>query len=265
MTDDPAFDDLWTTLGDEWGGVRLHSLCSRQGSGDDPPVIFLPGLGTSSRTVVPTARLLLDGRRLFLLDLPGLGESERAQVPDMAAYGRIVASWLEALGIRRTSVVGHSFGAQVAVELAMRHRDLVGHLALVSLTVDPDARTMPQQFARLLLDATREPPKLLGLLAGDYLRAGVPQLFAIGRIALRDRVEAKLPSTRASTLFVCGGRDPLVPRRWAEQMASLAPLSKLVVIPDATHAVPYDAPVELARELQGFLPRRQVAASAPTG
>jgi len=61
---------------------------------------------------------------------------------------------------------------------------------------------------------------------------------------------------------VRGGRDPLVPAAWAEEICRLVPDADLVVIPRATHAVPYSAPVELAGELQTFLAGSAVGSSA---
>jgi pimeloyl-ACP methyl ester carboxylesterase len=75
----------------------------------------------------------------------------------------------------------------------------------------------------------------------------------LGRIAIRDRVEAKLPSIDAPTLLVRGARDPSVSDRWAKQMASLLPRAKLVTIPNGTHAVQYQSAGAVGRALEEFL------------
>ena len=76
----------------------------------------------------------------------------------------------------------------------------------------------------------------------------------LGRIAIRDRVEAKLSfHWSAATPLVRGTRDPLVPDRWAKQMASLLPQSKLVTIPNGTHVVQYQSAGAVAQALNKFL------------
>jgi 2-hydroxy-6-oxonona-2,4-dienedioate hydrolase len=259
MIERREFESLCTEVERDSVSLRIHSLCSRGEPGKDSPVVLVPGQGASGVSMLPTARLLPRERDVLVVDPPGHGKSDRPRgALSLSSYAAIMAAWLEALDLKQAVWVGHSFGAQVLVELAIERPDIVDRLALISLTVDPEARTMTSQLARLLLDATREPPALLRLLAHDYLRAGLRTLLEIGRVAVRDRVEEKLPSIKAQTLLVRGARDPVVPERWAEQMAKLLPRAKLVVIPGAPHAVQYVSPLELARELQEFL-------SQPTG
>ncbi|MDQ3880940.1 MAG: alpha/beta hydrolase, partial [Chloroflexota bacterium] len=66
----------------------------------------------------------------------------------------------------------------------------------------------------------------------------------------------KLPCVRVPTLVVRGGRDPIVPQAWAEEVARLLPRGRLVVIPGAAHAVNHDAPAALARVVLPFLTER---------
>jgi len=259
MIERREFESLCTEVERDSVSLRIHSLCSRGEPGKDSPVVLVPGQGASGVSMLPTARLLPRERDVLVVDPPGHGKSDRPRgALSLSSYAAIMAAWLKALDLKRAVWVGHSFGAQVLVELAIERPDIVDRLALISLTVAPEARTMTSQLARLLLDATREPPALLRLLAHDYLRAGLRTLLEIGRVAVRDRVEEKLPLVEAPTLLVRGARDPVVPERWAEQMARLLPRSKLVVIPGATHAVQYVSPLDLAGELQKFL-------SQPTG
>jgi pimeloyl-ACP methyl ester carboxylesterase len=113
--------------------------------------------------------------------------------------------------------------------------------------------SVASQLVRLLLDATREPPSLLRLLYRDYRAAGFRGMRDLARAAIHDRPEDKLPSIDAPTLLVRGARDPLVPKRWANQIASLLPHPKLVEIANGTHAVQYQSPVAVAGALQEFL------------
>jgi 2-hydroxy-6-oxonona-2,4-dienedioate hydrolase len=207
--------------------------------------------------MLPTAQLLTHSRQVFIIDLPSHGESANAtDVLDLQTYAAVLAAWLDAAEFDQAVWIGHSFGAQVLVELALDRPNVVAQLALISLTVDPRARSMAAQFGRLLLDATREPPALLRVLIRDYLQTGLLTLFRNGRLAIRDPVEQKLPAIESETLVVCGGRDPLVPGRWAEEIASLLPRASLAVVPGAPHAVQYVAAASVARHIDEFLTPR---------
>lgn len=233
--------------------LRIHSLSSR-GKEPQPAVVLLPGLGASCRSMLPLARLLPLERDVFIVDLPAHGDSERPPRPlSLSEHAAVAASWSQAVGLAGAAWVGHSFGSQVLVELAFDLPEIVERLTLISPTVDPRGRTIVEQLHRLALDAVHEPPALLGLLARDYLKSGFRSLGAVGRIALRDRVEAKLPSIEAPALVIRGGRDPLVPQAWADEVARLLPDGTLVVIPEGTHAVQYEPPPALVQALRAFL------------
>ncbi len=64
---------------------------------------------------------------------------------------------------------------------------------------------------------------------------------------LADPVERKLPHLHTRTVVVRGSRDPVVPARWAREVAEALPRGHLVDVPGAGHTLNYSAPVELAR------------------
>ncbi len=243
-----------------FGGFRIRFLYSQGDRVGELPLVFLPGLAAPARSMAPTAELLVRERRVYVLDLPEHAERRRNdRALDLSQFAALTDDWAKALRIDRAVWVGHSFGAQVLVELALAQSELIDRLVLVSPTVYSGARTVTKQLARLLLDATREPPSLLKLLARDYVKAGGRRLLEIGRVAVADRVEEKLPSIQAPALVVRGGRDPLVPRRWAEHVASLLPNAQLVVIEAAPHAVQYTHPEALTHALRAFLGESSVS------
>ncbi|WP_446377124.1 alpha/beta fold hydrolase [Coleofasciculus sp. E2-BRE-01] len=55
------------------------------------------------------------------------------------------------------------------------------------------------------------------------------------------------------TLVVRGGKDPLVPPYWAEEVVELLPQAQLAVIPGGGHTLNYSAPLELSRVTKAFL------------
>jgi 2-hydroxy-6-oxonona-2,4-dienedioate hydrolase len=247
------FESLSTCVEHESTTFHIHSLSSRV-EGGESEVVLLPGLGASPATMLPLARLLPRDCGVHIVDLLAFREGERPPGPlSLRRFATTAAEWLRTIGYDRASWIGHSFGSQIAVELAFDAGAVVEKLALISPTVDPRQRSLGRQFARLLLDAIHEPRKLLAVLFRDYLRLGPRALLQVGELAVSDPVEEKLPSIQAQALIVRGSRDPLVPQCWAEQIESLLRHGHLVVVAGGTHALQYQSAHSVAQALNDFL------------
>jgi pimeloyl-ACP methyl ester carboxylesterase len=204
--------------------------------------------------MLPLARLLPQDHAVHIVDLLAFREGERPPgTLTLRAFAATAAAWLGAIGGDHAAWIGHSFGSQVAVQLAFDTPSVVEKLSLISPTVDPRQRSISRQLARLLVDSTREPPRLLSVLFRDYLRLGPRALLEIGQIAISDHVEEKLPSIDAQVLVVRGSRDPLVPQRWGVTIEKCLRHGRLVVIPGGTHAVQYQSASAVAAALTPFL------------
>lgn len=152
-------------------------------SGPDP-VLLLHGVAGSWTTWTP----LLDaahgfaGRGVVLLDLPGWGSSSTPAEPlTIDGAAAVVTAVLDALGVGRVDVVGHSMGAFVALHLAVVLPERVRSLALVSPTTAATVRA-----ARHAWRALRHLPAYT-LLRGGLLvtgRAAVPLLRGFAAIGL---------------------------------------------------------------------------------
>jgi 2-hydroxy-6-oxonona-2,4-dienedioate hydrolase len=231
--------DAWWRV----GGWAVHGWTG----GEGPPVVLVHGLGVSGRYLLPTARELAREFRVVVPDLPGFGLSTRPPRPlRLAELSAVVDRLSAAAGIERGIFLGNSFGCQIITQLATTNPDRVERLVLVGPTVDDSAQSVHRQASRLLLDATREPPELVRLVARDYLRAGARTVAATAAEALRDRIAENARRVTAPTLVVRGSRDPLVPQAWAERLAAAFPNGDLNVVEGIPHAVNYVAPEALA-------------------
>jgi pimeloyl-ACP methyl ester carboxylesterase len=216
--------------------------------------VLVHGYAVSSLYFVPLAARL--GRELpvYAVDLPGFGRSDKPpRVLDIPELADALLAWMDAVGIGRADLVGNSLGCTILAAVGARHPERVGRLVLVAPTVEPSARSIGKQLLRLLHDATRERPSLTFLQAGDWLRFGPLRLYRLARYAIADRIEDKLPHVAAPTLVVCGERDTVVSRTWAEEVARLLPNGGLTVLPHAPHAINYSAPEALAALVLSFL------------
>jgi pimeloyl-ACP methyl ester carboxylesterase len=209
-------------------------VAEHRGSGE-PTYVLIHGIGMG-RSVFADLTAHLDGSgEVVLLDLPGYGEApEPERVLTMERTADLIAAYLRSSVREPALLVGHSMGAQVAVEVGARHPDSVAKLVLVGPTVDPSARTAPRQLARLLRDIAVESPKVIALGAREYLRAG-PRLGAKFRAMLAHRPEDVLPRVSAPTLVLRGENDIVAPRDWCERIVAALPDGHYVEVPDHGH------------------------------
>lgn len=99
---------------------------------DSIPVVLLHGLGATAETWRLTAEYLYPQHLLLAFDLRGHGLSDQP-VGDyaIATIAEDIISGMAKLGLGQVAVVGHGWGARVALALAARHPALVSHLILV--------------------------------------------------------------------------------------------------------------------------------------
>ena len=244
-----ALADAW----DEVDGVRIHALVSASAPSDAPAIVFVHGLGVSTRYLEPTMALLAPAYRVAGLDLPGFGRTRASRTFSIRELAHALARWLDVRGIGPAVFVGNSFGCQVIVELAVREPHRTLGLVLNAPTMDPAHRSAWTMIWRVARDVPHEPLSLAFIVARDYLRAGPGRVIRTLRLALRDRIEEKLPRVGVPVMVVCGAHDPVVTARWCDDVAQLtgrerpgAAGATVRTVHDAAHALPYDDPEAFA-------------------
>jgi 2-hydroxy-6-oxonona-2,4-dienedioate hydrolase len=218
------------------------------------PVVLVHGLVISGRYMAPTAAALSPLCPVYAIDLPGYGDSDKPRaILGLSGLADALAGWLDAEGIRRAHLVANSFGCQILAEFALRHVGRIDRLVFQGPTVDPEARSLRQQIARLVRNSSAERLGLGWITIVDYLKAGLARIRATVRMALEDRIEDKLPGITAPTLVVRGERDAVVSQRWAEEVARRLPRGELRLVPGAGHAINYSAPDQFVATMRPFL------------
>jgi pimeloyl-ACP methyl ester carboxylesterase len=256
----------------QWVQAGAHRLAYYDtGPSDGPVVVLLHGLASDADTWdLALAPLAEKGVRALALDLVGHGESDK---PGDCAYllddfAASLAAFLDALGLERVAVCGHSFGGAIAVHFAADYRSRISHLVLVSAgglgrEVHAALRAAALPVAPAVLRAVTGPrlrrvyrrPELhraLGLTPENVTnlrRAGRALGSASGRAAffasLRGVIEPR--GQRGSflemgtmprdlpTLLVWSARDGVIPVAHARAAHAALPNSTLVVFPDGRH------------------------------
>ena len=102
----------------------MTHLASRRWDGAGTPIVAVHGLSSHALFYVGVAERLSGRRALLAVDLRGRGDSDKpAEGYGMAVHADDVVGVLDAAGIERAMVVGHSMGAGVATVFAHRHPD----------------------------------------------------------------------------------------------------------------------------------------------
>ncbi|HEY7851044.1 MAG TPA: alpha/beta hydrolase [Ktedonobacterales bacterium] len=231
----------------------------------DKALIFVHGSGDSTAVWGPLIALLPEVQAVAL-DLPGHGALVSQPGPatmSVADYAAVVRAEIARRGLEQPTVVGHSLGGAIALQLALESPQLVGRLALVG----SGARL---RVAPAFLEAARE--------AGTSGAPNITQTaFAAEHAAAAAAFHAqRLPTAPGAlyrdlmacnqfdlmgemariiqpTLLIVGAGDRMTPPKFAEYLAERLPTAALAIIPDAGHYVQIEQPQRVADALRAWL------------
>lgn len=232
-------------------------------TGEGPPLVLVHG-GLSNGLLAwsRTAEALSAYHRLIVVDRRGHGKSPRLPRPyTIASDARDLVQLAAALGLERLHLAGHSYGALVAYEMAVRTPQAVASLHLIEppmLTIAADVPEV-QALIRRSLDLWREAGRLrseelaarfLAMVAGEAFVQEVrtrpvwSELVAeAGRLPYEENPAAYMPPafTAANFRFPVrvyrGGRSHPALRIVAERLAHWIPGARLIHVPEAYHEV----------------------------
>ncbi|GIW72831.1 MAG: alpha/beta hydrolase [Planctomycetota bacterium] len=226
-------------------------------------------------------------------DYRGHGLSERGIDPATVSIEGLAADLgavLEAAGVERAVLVGHSLGVQVVLEGARRHRSrteaavcmfgtfgeparmlsdwdglprLIGRgleragrlLRRIKPVFDPLWESRLTVYLASLIGANRAllPPGSLEPLIGHIRTMDPAVALACFRAALEYSARGLLPQLEVPLLIFAGGQDRMTPPAFAREMARLAPRAELCVLPHASHLGLIEDPASVHYRLEMFL------------
>ena len=238
-----------------------------EAAGTGRPVLLLHGWGANAAAMRPILGALRADHAVYALDFPGFGQSPLPPAAwGVGEYAELAIAFLDALGVARTDVIGHSFGGRVAIKLAAKWPDRVERLVLVDSAGVPHAETPGRAVLRAGLRAGR------AILSAPGLGAvrGKAETLARGRLGSEDYRSAGplretflkvvsedlrpyMPEIKAPTLLIWGENDLDTPLADAKVMESAIPDSGLVVLRGAGHFSYLDRPADFARIVRHFL------------
>ncbi len=217
-------------------------------------VVLVHGLAGSMRWWASTVPALAEHYRVYLVDLPGFGSMRGFPggfvLKEAASW---LLAWMQALGLKRVHLVGHSMGGSICLSVAALNPEAVGRLALVDPAGIPSGRSTLGHIAPLVQDSLFSSSSLLPLLVRDALRAGPLTLWRASRDLLAHDIRDELHRVQAPTLLVWGEKDALIPSSLGYLLRQEIAGSSMLVIKGSRHVPMLDRPEELNRALLRFL------------
>lgn len=258
----------------------------RAGSGQK--ILLIHGLAGSSKTWDDVIPLLTPHADVIAVDLLGHGESAKPTGDySLGAFASGLRDFLSILGIESVTIVGHSFGGGVAMQLAYQHPHLVDRLVLVGsgglgrevswllrlLTLPGAEYVMPIAFPRPIVDRATDvgrqlgrrnirSPRLAEMWRAYSSLAGATNRKAFVR-TMRGVIEPAGQTVDASdrlylaahvpTMIVWGDQDGIIPIEHAYRAHELIPTSRLEILEGVGHFPHVEQAATVANLLVDFL------------
>jgi 3-oxoadipate enol-lactonase len=244
--------------------------------GAGPPILFVHGYPLHRGMWSPQLTGLSAGHRIVLLDLPGYGTAQDAPVPDsLAGFGDAVRAVVEGNLGGHATIVGHSFGGYVALQLYRDHPKLFDRLVLVSTRSGadtPEAREKRFATARrisepgghldveevaktLVSEATWTGggpiPEMARSIVAAAPNATVVQTLTA--IANRADLTPVLGTIHVPTLVLWGAADRLIPPAQSQALSTGIPGARGVELPGAGHLAMLETPNAFDEAVRTFL------------
>ncbi|MBC8536551.1 alpha/beta fold hydrolase [Feifania hominis] len=245
--------------------IKLHY----ETEGEGPDVLILHGWGTNIRVMASVIAMLRDHFRVTAIDFPGFGESAEPPVAwGVPEYAALTKKFIEAQGLVRPILLGHSFGGRVILYMTgalgveadkivltdsagvKPKRKLKGRLKVMAFkTMKWVLLALPfaREKNRARVEAAR---KKFG--SADYNSASGVMRETLIRVVNQDLTEY-MPAIKAPTLLMWGEDDRDTPLADAKLMERLIPDAGLVTFKGAGHYSFLDKPGEFRVVLNTFL------------
>jgi 3-oxoadipate enol-lactonase len=248
--------------------------CSERGRGART-LVFLHGIGADRHAFDGDLEHFGVAARAIAWDMPGYGESTPLETMTIAALADSLGRLLDARGVERAILVGHSMGGMVAQEFVAARPERVAALVLVATSpafgdgsgewqrrflVDRlkplDEGKKPADFAPALVRSMVGPDadeRGIATAIGCMSRVPVPTYrAALHAIVAFDR-RATLGAIHSPTLVLAAELDKVAPPRVMERMAQSIPRAVYRVIAGAGHLVNLERPREFRAAIDEFL------------
>ena len=262
-------------------GIRIRYMVLGSGS----PVLLVHGLGGFFETWGFNIFPLSEHYQVFAIDLPGHGLSDRPKnCYTLAFTTEFTAAIMEALGIKRASLIGHSMGGAISINTAINLPERVNRLILVDsaglsqklpllyrlcsvpilgkIIIKPTIKPIWERgIRRLFYNSDFLSEEILDAVLAISQRPGAKEaLLSILRYNVNLNgiqpevvMTEKLRLIRVPTLFVHGAQDKLIPLEHVQNAFSLIPKARSKVFDQCGHCPHIEKSIEFNELVMAFL------------
>jgi pimeloyl-ACP methyl ester carboxylesterase len=251
-----------------------------RGDPSGPAVVLIHGYTDSARDWVPMLPYVSKHYRLILVDIRGHGQSSKPE----CCYTRLDFAYdikllLDALGVRKADIVGHSLGSIIAQTFAEYWPERTAHVVLISSTggAPPDRPKKPPQFdfaaeIRKLKDPIEaDSPFMIAWwdsptpVDPDFIRrqrkdaAGIPLRVWLAVLDqalpanMFSELQSTLPRLKAPTLLIWGSQDPIMEEDVRQTLRDALPAARVKIFDGLGHNPFWEDPRGVAEVINAFL------------
>ena len=257
-----------------YGAMTKSTLDKRH-----PTVVLIHGVlhdhSVWDAVLWPLAQGMTAGVNVLAIDLPGHGNSTGEAPETVESAADTVLTMMDALGLERVALCGHSFGSLIALETAARAPSRVSHVALLGTA-------SPMRVSPVLLEASLNDPMAAIDMVNHFsfsqkpappplmmqqvftnsqnksTRDSTKNIFHTGLNACNSYQNATSAITKvtAPILFIVGDKDKMTPPKAAQVLIDTAMQAGKTVTHarlDTGHAMQQEAPLKIVQVLQEFL------------
>ena len=244
--------------------------------GSGPPLVFVHGLGGRSASWTTQYENFSGRYRVIAWDAPGYGESTdlATESPVIADYVDALARLVDALGVERMHLVGHSIGTVMVTAYHKRYPDRLLSLTLAEavtgsgledagirekLVHDRDElldRIGPEKFARSRTPNSVSPsagPEVVEQAVANAIQMRVPGYKRAYRALVAANIFDEIAPVRVPALIVAGSDDKTASPEMVRSIADAMAGARFETIPDIGHQIFIEHPERFNGILADFL------------
>ncbi len=242
------------------------------------PVVLIHGVGLNSEAWAPVISRLKDALSVSAIDLPGHGASAGLpkSAPSLGDYTDAIASAVQSTE-HPALIVGHSLGALIALDLAIRYRELAsGVIALncIFRRTPEAAKAVRKRASEIASSHPPDPEPTLERWFGDNPEGELKQVAAGCRDLLTSVQPAEygkaysvfarengpsdhdLEQLQSPALFMTGVLEPNSTPEMSHALADAVPDGTCVILEGARHMMPMTHAEKVAAEIANFVRER---------
>ncbi len=220
------------------------------------PVIFLHGWVGSWRYWISSMQVTSTSFRAYALDLWGFGDTaHKKERYALETQTKLVRSFLDEMGIGKIALIGHGFGALVALDFASAHKDVVDRVMLTNCSLDMSKvnqklfEDSPEELASWL---SNDLPAVQTALT-DAKKADTDAILASRNVSEVPQLFDAVNRQHTPCLLVSGAQDKLIGEPSLTQLSVLSELSHHILLDEAGYFPMLDTATTFNRLLTDFL------------